>query len=74
MADLIQQITVPVAVVYGTADSVVPPEQSRAVVARAGGPTRLIEVPGANHNDAVLLNGPPIIDAVLAVSASIKGA
>jgi alpha-beta hydrolase superfamily lysophospholipase len=64
VAELIGRVAVPTVVIYGTTDSVVPPEQSRHVAARAGGPTRLIAVPGADHNDAVLLDGAPIIDAV----------
>src|SRR5262249_11966149 len=54
---LIGQVTVPIAVVYGSADTVVPPEQSAAVAAAAGGPVRAVEVPGADHNDAALCEG-----------------
>jgi uncharacterized protein len=64
VAGLIGRITAPTVVIYGTADSVVPPAQSRAVAARAGGPVRLLAVPGADHNDPVLLNGAPVVGAV----------
>ena len=47
----------PTTVVYGSADSIVPPEQSRAVAEAAAGCTALVEVPGADHNDPVLLDG-----------------
>ena len=73
VADLIGRVTVPTTVIYGTADSVVPSEQSRAVAARAGGPTRVIPVPGADHNDPVLLDGAPVIDAVVEIAHRIGG-
>ncbi|MFT7836051.1 alpha/beta fold hydrolase [Saccharothrix sp. BKS2] len=56
----------PVTVVYGSADSVVPPGQSRAVATAAGG--RAVEVPGADHNDRVLLDGPDVVAAVTALA------
>ena len=62
--DAIARITAPTLVVYGTADSVVPPAQSRAVADNAAGPVRVVVVEGADHNDASLLNGRQLIDAV----------
>jgi uncharacterized protein len=64
VADLIGRINAPTVVIYGTVDSVVPPAQSRAVAARARRPARLVAVPGADHNDPVLLDGAPVVDAV----------
>jgi pimeloyl-ACP methyl ester carboxylesterase len=64
VAGLIGRITAPTVVIYGTADSVVPPAQSRAVAARAGGPVRLVVVHGADHNDPVLLDGASVVGAV----------
>ncbi|GAA1303820.1 alpha/beta hydrolase [Saccharothrix xinjiangensis] len=58
--------TAPVTVVHGSADSVVPPDQSRAVATAAGG--RAVEVPGADHNDRVLLDGPDVVAAVIALA------
>jgi uncharacterized protein len=58
------EVTCPVTVVYGTADRIVPPEQSRAV-ARVLPGTRRIEVPGAGHNDLRLLDGPEVVGAIL---------
>ncbi len=60
------------AVVLGTADSVVPPGQSRAVAQAlrdAGADVTVAEVDGANHNDAVLTAGPTLVDAVVDVAA-----
>ena len=61
----VRQVDVPVVVVLGTRDAVVPPEQSRAVARAAGGPTRVVEVDGADHNDRALLDGPAFVEAVL---------
>jgi fermentation-respiration switch protein FrsA (DUF1100 family) len=66
LADQLAKVRVPTAVVYGTADSVVPPEQSREVANRAGGPVTVTAVEGADHNDAALLEGPELIAAVVA--------
>jgi fermentation-respiration switch protein FrsA (DUF1100 family) len=68
---LIGQVRVPTAVVYGSADTIMPPEQSAAVAAAAGGPTRTVEVVGANHNDAALLEGNELIAAVLDLARSL---
>jgi pimeloyl-ACP methyl ester carboxylesterase len=73
VADLIDQVMAPTVVIYGTADSIVPPGQSRAVAARARGLTRVIAVDGADHNDPVLLDGAPVIDAVVEVADRIAG-
>jgi uncharacterized protein len=51
--------------VLGDADTIVPPEQSRAVADAAERLHRLVEVPGADHNDAVLLDGEAVVDAVV---------
>jgi fermentation-respiration switch protein FrsA (DUF1100 family) len=61
-ADNVSRISVPVTVVYGGADSIVPPGQSRAVASAAGG--RAVEVPGADHNDPAFLDGPDLIGAI----------
>ncbi|MDD7932367.1 alpha/beta hydrolase [Actinomycetospora straminea] len=57
---------VPTVVVLGEADRIIPPAQSRAVAAAAGG--RVVAVPGADHNDAVLGHGPAVVEAVMAVA------
>jgi pimeloyl-ACP methyl ester carboxylesterase len=68
VAERVAEIKVPTAVVYGTADSIVPAEQSRTVARRAAGPVRVVEVPGADHNDRVLLDGPQLIEAIVALA------
>ena len=67
VAGLIGTVTVPTVVVYGTADSVVPPAQSRAVADAAAGPVRVVAVEGADHNDASLLAGEQLIGAIMDV-------
>ena len=54
-------VTAPVTVVYGDADTVVPPELSAAVSDRA----RFVRLPGADHNDAALISGPQVVAAVV---------
>jgi fermentation-respiration switch protein FrsA (DUF1100 family) len=71
VAELIGQVRVPTAVVYGCADTIVPPEHSAAVAAAAGGPVRAVEVVGANHNDAALLEGNELVAAVLDLARSL---
>jgi uncharacterized protein len=63
--DTISRVDVPTVVVLGTADSIVPPEQSRAVAGSAPGLRQLVEVVGADHNDLALLNGRDLVRAVV---------
>ena len=64
MIEYLARIDVPVAVIYGTRDSVVPPEQSQAVAAAAPRLVRTVEI-AADHNDRILLDGPELVDAVV---------
>jgi pimeloyl-ACP methyl ester carboxylesterase len=59
------EVEVPVTVVYGSADSIVPPAQSRSVAESAPHLRRLVEVAGADHNSLALLAGSQLIDAVV---------
>jgi fermentation-respiration switch protein FrsA (DUF1100 family) len=68
VADVVERIAVPTVVVYGTKDSLVPPEQSRAVADRAAGLVDVVVVEGADHNDAILAMGPPLIGAVVSLA------
>jgi hypothetical protein len=49
----------------------VPPEQSRAVAAVAGGETRVVEIAGADHNDPALLEGERLIEAVVELAERV---
>jgi uncharacterized protein len=65
VAEYLRRVTVPVTVVYGTKDSIVPAEESRRSVAAARGPIRLVAVEGADHNDRALLNGQALMQAIV---------
>jgi fermentation-respiration switch protein FrsA (DUF1100 family) len=65
VAEQIAGIRVPTTVVYGSRDSIVPPAQSRAVADAAAELYRVVEVPGADHNDPVLLDGDEVVSAVV---------
>lgn len=68
----IRAVPVPTVVVYGTADSVVPAEQSRAVAAAAPGLLSVVPVNGAEHNDLVLLDGRDVLGAVRELAARLS--
>ncbi|MFY9808022.1 MAG: alpha/beta fold hydrolase [Pseudonocardiaceae bacterium] len=72
VTELIGQVRAPTAVVYGSADTIVPPEQSAAVAAAAGGSVRVIEVVGADHNDAALLEGNELVAAVFDLALIVR--
>ncbi|MBB3038736.1 alpha/beta hydrolase [Hoyosella altamirensis] len=60
----------PVTVIAGTRDSIVPLDQSRTVAEAAG--TSVVEIPGADHNDAILNYGPAVISAVSEAAANVR--
>jgi fermentation-respiration switch protein FrsA (DUF1100 family) len=70
LLERIGRVSVPTAVVLGDRDALVPPEQSRAVAAAAGGPVTVTVVAGAGHNDRSLLDGEQLVAAVVAVSTA----
>jgi uncharacterized protein len=63
----LRSVRVPVAVVAGGADEVVPVEQSRTVASAVG--ASYVELSSARHNDAILVSGPAVVAAVVEVSA-----
>lgn len=65
LGDHLAEVTVPVAIVYGGGDSIVPPEQSRSVAGSASTLWKLVEVAGADHNDPNLLDGDVLINTVV---------
>jgi hypothetical protein len=65
LAEQLATVKVPVAVVYGGADTVVPPQQSRAVAGAAQTLVRLVEIEGADHNDPSLLDGALLIATIV---------
>ncbi|MBA3266323.1 MAG: alpha/beta hydrolase [Nocardioidaceae bacterium] len=73
LADQLAGVKVPVVVVYGTEDSVIPPDQSRAVASAAPVLAGVVEVVGADHNDPELVDGSQLIDAVVDLTEQIDG-
>ena len=71
VAEQVARLTVPTTVVYGSDDLIVPPGQSRAVAAAAAGPTRVVEIEGAGHNDRVLLDGAVLIAAIVSLAERV---
>lgn len=70
--ELVAQLDTELTVVLGTADSLVAPQQSRAVADAAD--AQLVEVDGAGHNDRVLLDGDELVQAVMElVDRSVDG-
>jgi fermentation-respiration switch protein FrsA (DUF1100 family) len=74
VADRITGIDVPISVVYGTEDSVVPAEQSRRVADAAPRLFDLVDVPGADHNDPRLVDGDSVINAVVEIAEHVDHA
>lgn len=74
VAEQIARVEVPTMVVYGTADSVVPPWQSLEVAKAAGGPVEVMPIEGADHNDAVLFEGLDTLAAVVRLADRIEAA
>jgi fermentation-respiration switch protein FrsA (DUF1100 family) len=64
--DLIPGIGVPVLVIAGSDDTLVPLEQSRRVFEVANEPKRLVIIDGAGHNDLALLAGEEMMSEIAA--------
>jgi uncharacterized protein len=62
--DAIERVRSPVLIVAGDRDRIVPLDQSRRLFERTPEPRELVVVRGADHNDAALLDGRELIDAV----------
>jgi pimeloyl-ACP methyl ester carboxylesterase len=73
VAAQVAEVRAPTTVVYGAADTIVPPQQSRQVADAAARLHRRIEVPGAGHNDAALLDGRALVDAVVELATATPG-
>ena len=61
----IPQLAVPLLVIAGDRDTLVPAKLSRRLYDRACEPKRFLLVPGADHNSLELLDGPQMIDAIV---------
>jgi uncharacterized protein len=61
----VAQLSVPLLVIAGERDQIVPAALSRRLYDAASAPKRFVLVPGADHNDAALVNGPQTVDEIL---------
>lgn len=57
-------LDMPITVVYGTEDDIVPPQQSRDVAEAVAGASETVVVDGAGHNDARMFGPGPVVTAV----------
>jgi fermentation-respiration switch protein FrsA (DUF1100 family) len=62
--DTIRTLDIPVLVVAGSRDSIIPITQSRELYEAAPGPKRFVTIAGADHNDPALTHGPLLIDEI----------
>jgi len=71
VADNLGRVRVPVVVACGTADSVVPVEQSRTVAGTAPHLHALLEIEDADHDDLALLSGRRLVAAVVDLARAV---
>jgi fermentation-respiration switch protein FrsA (DUF1100 family) len=64
VAEIVRQVQAPLLVVAGEDDRIVPPGSSEVVYEAAAGPKRIRLIPGADHNDEALADGPALLTAV----------
>lgn len=72
LVEHLAEVEVPVTVVYGDQDVLVPPAQSREVADAAPRLRRLVEVAGAGHNDPEMFDGVDLVDAVVDLADHIS--
>ena len=63
--DAIASLDIPLLVIAGEADRIVPLEQSEELYRAAPGPKRLVVIQSADHNDFVLLAGEEVVDEMV---------
>lgn len=70
--DRIGQLEVPVTVIAGTDDSIVPIGQSRRIYDAAAVEFEWVPIDGADHNDSELSSGALVVDAVLRITEHLE--
>jgi pimeloyl-ACP methyl ester carboxylesterase len=70
VTDHLSSSKVPVTVIYGDRDSVVPTQLSAQVADKAPALVERVVIRGANHNDGVMF-GPPVADAVARLAKAV---
>jgi hypothetical protein len=72
--EAIRGVDVPTLIVAGSADSIIPVEQSRELFAAAPGSKRLVVIEGADHNDLALTAGDQLVDEIVAFLGAVPSA
>jgi fermentation-respiration switch protein FrsA (DUF1100 family) len=67
----IERVTVPLLIVAGDQDRIVPLAESRRLYARAHPPKQLVVLEGLDHNDPALAEGPRLMQAIADFLASL---
>ena len=62
--DTIPTLDIPVLVIAGSRDTIIPISQSRALFEAAPGAKHFVTIDGADHNDPALNHGPQLIDEI----------
>lgn len=70
LADKLARLDLPVLIVHGTLDAVVPPEMARRLYDAARGPKRLLMVEGAGHSWVARRAGSAMYDALRELAAA----
>lgn len=70
--DRIGSIDTPLVVIAGSADSIVPVEQSETIYRAAARPERLLVIDGADHNDFELLAGTDLVNIISEFLARLR--
>jgi fermentation-respiration switch protein FrsA (DUF1100 family) len=70
-AETIRNVDVPLLVLAGSQDTIIPIAQSREVFDAASGPKRFVTITGADHNDVELAHGRNLIDTVAAFLSGV---
>jgi dienelactone hydrolase len=62
----IGKVKVPVMIIHGSQDEIIPVDMARRVFAAAPEPKELYIIPGAHHNDTYLVGGPEYFERLRA--------
>jgi fermentation-respiration switch protein FrsA (DUF1100 family) len=73
VAESVARIDAPTTVVYGTADTIVPPVHSERVADCAAGPVARVGLPGVGHNDAEMISGAEMVMALVELAGRAVG-
>lgn len=68
----VRALEIPVLVIHGTRDRVIPPSHGRALFAAAGEPKRALWVEGAGHNDLAVVAGERYVRALLDFAREVR--